>query len=275
MRSVRNRIVAGNWKMHGSRALLTSYVQDLARELDDLKQARQQQSSVQTGTDEVSVVICPPTGYLALLADLLHSNGLAKQIQLGAQDVNPHSQGAFTGETSAAMLRDLGARWVLVGHSERRQYQAETDELVAAKTAAALSLNLTPVICVGESEAQREAGEAEQVVASQLAVVIENLGASALADCVVAYEPVWAIGTGRTATAEIAQSMHAAIRERLAGWCGEAAERIPLLYGGSVKSSNAAQLFAQQDIDGGLIGGASLDAREFAGIIAAAGAGNG
>jgi triosephosphate isomerase len=257
MRSRRHKIVAGNWKMHGSREFVVSYVREL---------------QAQTLPEDVTLVVFPPTAYLGLFAQRLQDAGLAEQVHLGAQDLSPQPQGAFTGETSASMVSDLGGRWALVGHSERRQHQAETSDLVAAKALAALNARLTPVICVGESEAEREAGKAEQVVAAQLAPVAASLGAG-LASCVIAYEPVWAIGTGRTATAEIAQSMHATIREQLTGWCGEAAAGVRLLYGGSVKGRNAAELFAQTDIDGGLIGGASLDVTEFASIIAAASAG--
>jgi len=242
--------------MHGSRQSLEQYVHSL---------------SSQSLPSDVTVVLFPPSGYLTLLAGALQAAGLTQQVQLGAQNVHQQPEGAYTGEISAPMLRDLGAQWVLVGHSERRQYQAEDDALVAAKAAAALASGLIPVICVGESEVQRDAGSAEQVVGAQLEVVARQLGAAALQMCVIAYEPIWAIGTGKTATAEIAQTMHAAIRDRLAGWCGDAAGGIRLLYGGSVKSGNAPALFTQTDIDGGLIGGASLDAEEFAGIASAAG----
>lgn len=247
------KIVAGNWKMHGSLEMLADYVQRL---------------SAQPSRTQVTTLLFPPVGYLAPLAAEL-GNAAGLQIALGAQDLHCETHGAYTGEVSGPMVRDLGGRWVLVGHSERRQYQREDDALVAAKAAAALAADLTPIICVGESESQRNAGQAESVVAAQLAPVAQKLDASGLLSCVVAYEPVWAIGTGRTASAATAQAMHAVIREQLLAICGDAAMEVPLLYGGSVKAGNAAELFAEQDINGGLVGGASLDPEEFAGIIAA------
>lgn len=248
------KIVAGNWKMHGSLQMLADYVERL---------------STQQASTKVTTLLFPPVAYLAPLAAELSKTAGTLQIELGAQDLHREAQGAYTGEVSGPMVHDLGGRWVLVGHSERRQYQREDDDLVAAKAAAALGSDLTPVICVGESESQRDAGQAERVVEAQLATVARTLGASGLLSCVVAYEPVWAIGTGRTASAATAQAMHAAIRQQLLAICGDAALQVPLLYGGSVKAGNAAELFAEQDINGGLVGGASLDAEEFAGIIAA------
>jgi triosephosphate isomerase len=189
-------------------------------------------------------------------------------LRWGAQDVSEHAQGAYTGEVSAAMLAEAGCRYVIVGHSERRAYHAESDELVAAKAQAALAKGVTPIVCVGETLAQREAGETETVVKRQLSAVIHRL-AHCAAEMVVAYEPVWAIGTGRTASPEQAQAVHAVLRAQLHAATGRGAT-MKILYGGSVKPDNAATLFAQADIDGGLIGGASLKASEFIAIARAA-----
>jgi triosephosphate isomerase len=188
-------------------------------------------------------------------------------IELGAQDVSAHEGGAYTGEIAPAMLKEFGARYVIVGHSERRQYHGETDELVAAKTQRALSAGITPIVCVGETLAQREAGHTEEVVKRQLAAVIHTNG-HCISEVVVAYEPVWAIGTGLSATAEQAQQVHAVLRAQLKA-ASPNADRIPLLYGGSMNAANAKSLLAQADIDGGLIGGAALKAPDFLTIIAA------
>ena len=188
----------------------------------------------------------------------------------GAQNVSEHAQGAYTGEVSAAMLAEHGCRYVIVGHSERRTLFGEGSELVAQKYAAALKAGLTPILCVGETLAERERGATEDTVAAQLAAVVERSGAQSFAHAVIAYEPVWAIGTGKTATPEEAQTVHAFIRGRLAESDEAVAANVQVLYGGSVKGSNAPQLFAMPDIDGGLIGGASLDASEFAAIVRAA-----
>jgi len=254
------KIVAGNWKMHGSLEMLAEYVNVLARALS---------SQRSKAADRATVVLFPPTGYLVPLSKQLRACELQDQITIGAQDLHPESQGAFTGDMSGAMLRDLGAQWVLVGHSERREYYAEDDQLVARKAAAALAAQLTPVIWVGETAEQRDSGDAQRVVERQIHSVTQTLGGEGLQQCLIAYEPVWAIGTGRTATAATAQSMHAAIRAQLAGLTGETDNRIPVLYGGSVKAANAAELFAERDIGGGLVGGAALDPQEFAAIIAA------
>lgn len=254
------KVVAGNWKMHGSREMLADYVSVLARVL----------SSHRIDEDNrAEVALFPPVGYLIPLCEQLQACNLHEQIIVGAQDLHPEHEGAFTGDMSGAMLRDLGVRWVLVGHSERREYHAEDDQLVARKAVAALSSGLTPVICVGETAEQRDSGDAQRVVERQIQAVAQALGAEGLNQCVIAYEPIWAIGTGRTATAAAAQAMHASIRAQLAGLTDGMKNRIPLLYGGSVKAGNAAELFSEQDIDGGLVGGASLDPQEFAAIIAA------
>jgi triosephosphate isomerase len=211
------------------------------------------------------VAVCVPFPFLSETAVTL----AASDIRWGAQDCSAHEQGAYTGEVSAAMLREFGCRWVIVGHSERRAYHGESDQLVADKARAALSHGITPIVCVGETLAQREAGETAAVVKRQLSAVIHTLG-HCVSEMVVAYEPVWAIGTGRTATPEQAQEVHALLRAQLLAATSRANE-MRLLYGGSVKADNAASLFAQPDIDGGLIGGAALKAADFAAICRAAG----
>ncbi len=248
---MRKKLVAGNWKMHGSRSMATALVNDIVAD----KPAA------------IDVAVFPPFPYLAELAGQHADTGLA----IGAQDVSEHGgQGAYTGEVSAAMLADVGASWVLVGHSERRQYQGETDELVARKFSAALAGGLTPILCVGETLEQREAGQTEVVIARQLQAVLGHNGIASFDTAVIAYEPVWAIGTGRTATPEQVQQVHAFIRSQLEKEDVTIARLTRLLYGGSVKAANAAELFAQADVDGGLIGGASLTASDFLGICAAA-----
>ncbi len=241
---MRRGIAAGNWKMHGSRQFVADYVRALDGQVQSL---------------ECAVVLFPPVGYLPLLAESLRHLDLDRIVELGAQNLHTEVQGAFTGEMSGEMLADLGARWVLVGHSERREYAGETNDVVAAKTAAALRAGLKPMVCVGESEADRDAGRAEAVVIGQLESVLARCGGELGA---IAYEPVWAIGTGRTATPALAEEMHALIRSALANHSAPAAE-LPILYGGSVKGGNAGALFAERDIDGGLVGGASLKAEEF------------
>lgn len=212
------------------------------------------------------VAVCVPYPYLAQARSVLDGSAVG----WGAQDVSEHAQGAWTGEVSAAMLVDFGCRYALVGHSERRSFFGDTDAVVAAKFAAALKVGLTPVLCVGESLAEREAGITDQVVLRQIDAVLGLVGVDAFASAVVAYEPVWAIGTGRTASPEQAQKVHATIRGRFARDNAEIANGLRILYGGSVKANNAAELFGQADIDGGLIGGASLVAADFLAICAAA-----
>ena len=206
--------------------------------------------------------VCVPAPYLAQVQRLIGSS----RIELGAQDVSAHESGAFTGEVSASMLSDFGARYCLVGHSERRQYHGETDALVALKTQRALAAGITPIVCVGETLAERDAGLTEEVVKRQLAAVIHANG-HCISEIVVAYEPVWAIGTGKTASAEQAQQVHAVLRAQLRA-ATEHADRVPVLYGGSMNAANAAELLSQPDIDGGLVGGASLKAADFLSIIA-------
>jgi len=248
----RRPLVAGNWKMHGSlaaNAALVAAVRDVA-----------------AGLPSVDVAVCVPAPYLAQVQGLLTGTRVA----LGAQNVSEHAQGAYTGEVAAAMLAEFGCRYVIVGHSERRALYGETDAQIARKLAAAQAGGLVPILCVGETLAQREAGQTEAVVLGQLDAVVDVVGREGLSRAVLAYEPVWAIGTGRNATPEQAQAVHAAIRARIARH-GADPGAVPVIYGGSVKAANAAALFTMPDIDGGLIGGASLVAADFAAICAAAG----
>ena len=214
------------------------------------------------------VAVCVPAPYLAQVQALKSGNATLSAIHLGAQDVSAQATGAYTGEVSAAMLKELGCRYVIVGHSERRQYHGETDALVADKAKAALASGVTPIVCVGETLAEREAGRTEEVVKRQLAAVIHTNG-HCISEIVVAYEPVWAIGTGKTASPEEAQAVHAVLRAQLQA-ATDQASHVKILYGGSMNAANAAALLGQPDIDGGLIGGASLKAPDFLTIIAAA-----
>ena len=245
---MRQKLVAGNWKMFGSLKSNLSLLQDVAAGVSGLR-----------GT---SVAVCVPFPYLAQAQSVL--TGTA--VSWGAQNLNEQVQGAFTGEVSASMLQDFACRYVLVGHSERRAIYGESDILVAEKFAAALASGLSPILCVGETLAQREAGKTVEVVAAQIDAVLKRVGVAAFSGAVVAYEPVWAIGTGRTASAEQAQEVHAAIRAQIAAADAQVAEGLQILYGGSVKPGNAEELFAMADIDGGLIGGASLVAADFLAI---------
>ncbi|MDE0691911.1 MAG: triose-phosphate isomerase [Gammaproteobacteria bacterium] len=248
---MRRALVAANWKMNASVAAIDAFVR-----------AWQQPSS------DVDVVFCPPLGYLDRLG-----SAFAGDVHLGVQDVGVEAKGAFTGEHSAEMAADLGAAYCIVGHSERRAMHGEDDAVVAGKFRAALRAGLMPVLCVGETLAERRAGDAKETVLRQLDAVLNDSGAAPFADAAVAYEPVWAIGTGVTASPEQAAEMHATIRQRLAAEDADVATAVRIVYGGSVKAANALALFAQVDIDGGLVGGASLDPHEFAAICAAAGAG--
>jgi triosephosphate isomerase len=250
---MRQPLVAGNWKMHGLRAENASLVRAL---LDLLAPGMR-----------AEVLVCPPFPYLLETARLLKDTDVA----LGAQSVCAEAQGAFTGEVSAAMLKDVGCRYVLVGHSERRQIFGEPDALVARKFVAVQSQRLLPVLCVGETLEEREGNRTLQVVSRQLDAVLEVAGVNSLARAIIAYEPVWAIGTGRNASPEQAQEVHAMIRAKVAALDATIGGSVRILYGGSVKASNARELFAMPDIDGGLVGGASLKADEFAQICAAAG----
>lgn len=245
---MRTSLVAANWKMNGSREFLPKYMADLRFE----------------PSDAVDVVLFPPAIYLA---ELVRIAGEGSGIACGAQDVGIQPSGAHTGELAAEMLADVGAGWVIVGHSERRIDQAEKDDLVATKAGAALRAGLRPIVCVGETLAEREAGHEIAVVERQLEAVVDRVDPEGLAGGAIAYEPVWAIGTGETATAEQAQDMHAFIRDKIAHISAELAGRIRVIYGGSVKPDNADELFAQEDIDGGLVGGAGLDPAQFSQII--------
>jgi len=251
---MRSRVVAGNWKMHGSLAANR-------RLLEALKTGLQ-------ASEEVQYSVCVPYPYLAQAEAALTGTG----ISWGAQNVSEWPQGAYTGEVSGAMLRDFGCRHVLVGHSERRTLYGETDKQVAAKFQAAQGAGLIPILCVGETLQERETAVTEIVVGRQLAAVLDSSGVGALVNAIIAYEPVWAIGTGRTATPQQAQAVHAFIRAVVARQDAKLAANLSILYGGSVKAANAKELFAMPDIDGGLIGGASLVAEEFLAICAAAGA---
>lgn len=247
--NMKKKLIAGNWKMNGglaaNEALLKAVLQGV-------------------GAPVCDVAVAVPAPYLAQVQSLLADSAVA----VAAQDVSQHEVGAYTGEVAAGMLKDFGVRYALVGHSERRQYHGETDAAVASKAQRALGAGITPVVCVGETLAEREAGLTEQVVKRQLAAVI-HVNGHCISEIVVAYEPVWAIGTGLTATPEQAQQVHAVLRAQLAA-ASEHADRIRLLYGGSMNAANAVDLLAQPDIDGGLIGGASLKAADFLKIIAAA-----
>ncbi|HEY0665374.1 MAG TPA: triose-phosphate isomerase [Gallionella sp.] len=248
---MRRKFVAGNWKMNGA----------LARNAELLDAVRDGMKGIQG----VDCAVCVPFPYLAQAQDKLSGS----KVKWGAQDVHQLDKGAYTGEVSAAMLRDFGCGYVIVGHSERRAYYGESSRLVAEKFLAAQQGGLSPILCVGESLEQRESGVTERVVAEQLDALLELGGVQALRGSVVAYEPVWAIGTGKTATSEQAQAVHAFIRQRVASHDGQIAAGLCILYGGSVKANNAAELFAMPDIDGGLIGGASLVADEFLAICRA------
>ncbi len=248
------KLIAGNWKMNGSLAANEALLGALAEGL-----------AVRPPCD---VAVCVPAPYLAQVQALKSAQAGLSAIDLGAQDVSPQASGAYTGEVSAAMLKDLGCRYVIVGHSERRQYHFETDALVADKAKAALASGITPIVCIGETLAEREAGRTEAVVKRQLAAVIHANG-HCISEIVVAYEPVWAIGTGKTASPEEAQAVHAVLRAQLKAATDQSA-RVKILYGGSMNAANAATLLGQPDIDGGLIGGASLKAPDFLTIIAAA-----
>jgi triosephosphate isomerase (TIM) len=248
---MRRRIVAGNWKLHGDRAFAHALVDEIA---------------AVPATAGVERVVLPPLPYLGELVGQYANRG----VSFGAQDVSPNEKSAYTGEVSASMLADVGAKYGLVGHSERRQYHHETSALVARKFLAARNAGLVPILCVGETLNQREAGQTEFCIEAQLQPLFELGGANVFDGAVIAYEPVWAIGTGRTASPEQAQSVHAFIRGEIAARDAKIAGLLPILYGGSCKPDNAAALFSQPDVDGGLIGGASLVAGDFLAIAAAA-----
>lgn len=249
---MRTPFVAGNWKMHGDLAFNRALLDALRQSIDGARRSER--------------AVCVPAPYLAQVQQLLAGS----DIGFGAQDISEEAKGAFTGEVSASMLLEFGCKYAIVGHSERRARHLESDQRVAAKAKRALESGLTPIVCVGETLAERDAGQTLAVVGRQLAAVIDLLGADKLVACVVAYEPVWAIGTGRTASPEQAQEVHAALRAQIAQADAAAAQQVRIVYGGSVKADNAETLFAQADIDGGLVGGAALVAGDFAAIVAAA-----
>ncbi|UIN23159.1 triose-phosphate isomerase [Herbaspirillum frisingense] len=248
---MRRKLVAGNWKMNGSLAANAALVAGIKEGLP---------------AAACDVAVCVPAPYLAQVQGAVAGSAVA----LGAQDMSAHASGAYTGEVSASMLQEFGVQYVILGHSERRAYHGESDAAVAAKTVAALNAGLVPVVCVGETLEQREAGQTNEIVGGQLDVVLTALSVEDAARIVVAYEPVWAIGTGKTATPEMAQEVHAMLRARLGAKSAEAAAKVRILYGGSMKPDNAQQLLAMADIDGGLIGGAALKATDFLAIVNAA-----
>ncbi|MGH1460571.1 MAG: triose-phosphate isomerase [Neptuniibacter sp.] len=250
---MRTALVAGNWKMNGDSA----FISDLIEALTD--------PSISTGSE---VLVCPPFVYLSQVQAAIADTPL----KLGAQNVSQHGNGAFTGEISLSMLEDLGCEYVILGHSERRSLYAETDALVAEKFIATVNAGFKPILCVGETLEEREAGQTLSVVSRQIKAVVEAAGIDSFADAVIAYEPVWAIGTGKTATPEQAQDVHSAIRFMVADYDADTAAKMRILYGGSVNAANAAELFSNEDVDGGLVGGASLKANDFLAICQAAGA---
>jgi triosephosphate isomerase len=247
---MRTKIVAGNWKLNGSRTFAQNFLSAVLPTLNA----------------HVNTIIVPPLPNLQTLIAQYAAPGLS----FGAQDVGVHAQGAFTGDISSEMLKDIGCRYVLLGHSERRQFQQESSDLVAEKFVAAQRAGLTPILCVGESLHQRETGHTEWVLEKQLKPVLDLAGVHAFGQACIAYEPIWAIGTGKSATPEQVQEVHAFIRSEIAAFDAKIASSLPILYGGSVKASNASELFLQPDVDGGLVGGASLIAQEFIAIVAAA-----
>lgn len=249
---MRRGLVVGNWKMHGSRASASELVSGIKTQLNaDIQGV---------------AVVCPPSILISPVAEILVDSA----VKWGAQNLSDQDEGAYTGEVSGAMLADAGCHYVIVGHSERRSLYGESDTLAAAKFIAALESGLTPILCVGESLQQREAGETLTVVGQQLQTVIDAAGIDAFGRAVIAYEPVWAIGTGKTATPDQAQDVHAYIRQQVAAADAQLAQRIQILYGGSVKADNAQELFARADIDGALVGGASLKVEDFIAICQAA-----
>ncbi len=249
---MRRPLVAGNWKMNGDKAASTALLDGILAGLADVRQAE--------------VAVCPPYVLIPMAVDRLGGSAVV----VGGQNLSAHDSGAYTGEISGPMLRDCGCQYVIVGHSERRTYYGESDAVVAEKFAAARRHDLVPILCVGETLEEREGGQTEAVVARQLDAVIGAEGIASFAEAVIAYEPVWAIGTGKTATPEQAQDVHHFIRERLGSHDAGIAEQCRILYGGSMKPDNAAVLISQPDIDGGLIGGASLKAEDFLAICTAA-----
>jgi len=249
---MRQPLVAGNWKLNGNRQSITGLLEGILGGIKDVQKAE--------------VAVCAPFVYIPQVADMLKNSS----IQYGAQNVSEYDSGAYTGEVAAPMLKEFDCKYAIVGHSERRSIFGESDQQVAEKYLAAQKSSIIPILCVGELLEERESGKTEEVVARQLDAVVDAAGVESFKDAVIAYEPVWAIGTGKTASPEQAQEVHAFIRNRLASLSPEVAESVQILYGGSVKPDNAKTLFAQDDIDGGLIGGASLEADGFLSICCAA-----
>jgi triosephosphate isomerase len=249
---MRNILVAGNWKMNGDSAANAALVASIV--------------AGQPAAENVDLLVCPPFPYLGAVADGVRDS----RVRLGAQNVSEHARGAYTGEVSAPMLSDIGCDYVIVGHSERRAMYGETSKIVAAKFAAVLREGLTPILCVGETLEDREAGNTEAVIDEQLDAVLDTAGADGIGKAVIAYEPVWAIGTGKTATPDQAQDVHRHLRSRIAAHDAGVAAAVQILYGGSVNGDNAEGLFGMPDIDGGLVGGASLKAADFLAIADAA-----
>ena len=245
---MRRTLIAGNWKMNGSLAANANLLAEI---------------EIGLGAQACDVLVCVPALYLAQCAKDIDGSS----ILLGAQDVSVHDSGAYTGEISAAMLADIACQYVIVGHSERRAYHHESNELVAQKAVQALKSGICPIVCVGETLEQRELGQTTEVLSAQLKAVLDLLDVEALARIVIAYEPVWAIGTGKTATPQMAQEVHAMLRGQLAEKDAEAAKKVQILYGGSMKPENAKELLAMADIDGGLIGGAALKSVDFLSIV--------
>jgi triosephosphate isomerase len=248
---MRRKLIAGNWKMNGRLAANAALLTGIKSEF---------------GRPPCDVALCVPAPYLAQCKSELADTPVA----WGGQDLSEHESGAYTGDISGAMLRDFDCRYVIVGHSERRTYHLENDDLVAKKTLRALNSGLVPIVCIGETLADRESGHTDKIVGKQIKTVLAAIDAADLPNIIVAYEPVWAIGTGKTATPEMAQEVHAMVRARLAGKNPDASSQVRILYGGSMKPDNAKELLAMPDIDGGLIGGASLNASDFLAIISAA-----
>jgi triosephosphate isomerase (TIM) len=246
---MRKKIIAGNWKMNGT--------------VDETRELLASLLIASPTFGKAIVVVCPPYTSISAAREVLDESS----IELGAQDMSQHLSGAYTGEVSGPMLLTAGVSWVILGHSERRQYHAETDELVNLKLKTALQLQLNPIVCVGETLEQRQAGQTEEIVGSQVVTCLRGISASDLSRVVIAYEPVWAIGTGKTATPEMAQDVHAFIRGRVSEIDASVATMVPILYGGSVKADNAEGLLAKPDIDGALVGGASLKVNEFLSIV--------
>jgi triosephosphate isomerase len=249
---VRQTLVAGNWKMNGSQESIKTLLGDVKAGMDEVKNAE--------------MAVCAPSIYIPLVQELCSGSA----ITWGGEDVSVHESGAFTGETAPSMLNDFGCKYAIIGHSERRTYHHESDELVAEKFESAMNAGLIPIFCIGETLEERESGVTEDVVARQIDAVLNKVGIAGMAKGVIAYEPVWAIGTGKTASPEQAQEVHAFIRSRLASHDAAVADKVQVLYGGSMNAGNAAELLSQPDIDGGLIGGASLKADDFLAIALAA-----